>query len=66
MPAPTLSEIRKWPAVVSVPKAATAIGCSKSYLHELIKRGESPVKTLAYGRRHVVVTASIVTLLEGA
>lgn len=65
MPAPTLTEIRKWPAVVSVPKAATAIGCSKSYLHELIKRGESPVKTLAYGRRHVVVTASIVALLEG-
>ncbi|MEU1556769.1 DNA-binding protein [Streptomyces scabiei] len=66
MPAPTLSEIREWPAVVSVPKAATAIGCSKSYLHELIKRGESPLKTLAYGRRHVVVTASILTLLEGA
>lgn len=66
MPAPTLTEIRKWPAVVSVPTAATAIGCSKSYLHELIKRGESPVKTLAYGRRHVVVTASIVALLEGA
>jgi hypothetical protein len=66
MPAPTLTEIRKWPAVVSVPKAATAIGCSKSYLHELIKSGEAPVKTLTYGRRHVVITASILALLEGA
>lgn len=66
MAAPTLAEIRRWPAVVSVPQAAPAIGCSRSQLYELIKRGQAPVKTLSYGRRHVVVTASILALLEGA
>ena len=66
MTAPTLAEIRKWPAVVSVPTAAPAIGCSRAHLYALINRGEAPVKTLSYGRRHVVVTASIVALLEGA
>jgi predicted DNA-binding transcriptional regulator AlpA len=65
MAAPTLAEIRKWPATVSVPQTATALGCSRSQLYELIKRGEAPVKTLSYGRRHVVVTASLVRLLEG-
>jgi len=64
MKAPTLTEIRKWPAVVPVPQAAPAIGCSRSQLYELIKRGRAPVKTLSYGRRHVVVTASIIALLE--
>ncbi|WP_258039737.1 AlpA family transcriptional regulator [Streptomyces sp. SM1] len=49
-----------------VPQAAPAIGCSRSQLYELIKRGEAPVKTLSYGRRHVVVTASILALLEAA
>ncbi len=66
MKAPTLAEIRRWPAVVPVPQAAPAIGCSRSQLYELIKRGEAPVKTLSYGRRHVVVTASILALLEAA
>ncbi|WJV47644.1 DNA-binding protein [Streptomyces flavofungini] len=66
MGGPTLAEIRKWPATVGVPQAATAIGCSQSQLYALIKRGEAPVKTLSYGRRHVVITASLVALLEGA
>ncbi|MEV3988251.1 DNA-binding protein [Streptomyces sp. NPDC049837] len=62
---PTLSEIRKWPATVPVPQAATAIGCSPSYLRERIKRGESPVKTIPLGTRHVVITADLVRLLSG-
>lgn len=63
---PTLDEIRGWPATVSVPQAATALGVSKSYLHELIKRGESPVKCLPFEGRHRVITASLVQLLEAA
>lgn len=63
---PTLSDIRKWPATVDVPQAASALGCSRSHLYDLIKRGEAPVKTLPFGRRHVVVTHSLVTLLESA
>lgn len=62
---PTLAEVKRWPATVGVPQAATALRCSQSHLYALIKRGEAPVKTLSYGRRHVVITASLVALLEG-
>lgn len=64
--APTLDEIRSWPATVGVPEAARAIGVSKSHLYELVKRGEAPVRVLSFGTRHRVVTASIVRLLEVA
>lgn len=63
---PTLADIRQWPATVDVPQAASALGCSRSHLYDLIKRGEAPVKTLPFGRRYVVVTQSLVTLLESA
>ncbi|WP_171108675.1 MULTISPECIES: DNA-binding protein [unclassified Streptomyces] len=68
MPAvvPTLDEVRSWPATVSVPKAATALGISRSYLHDLIKRNEAPVKVLPLDGRHRVITASLVRLLEGS
>ncbi|MEV8553429.1 DNA-binding protein [Streptomyces glaucescens] len=62
---PTLTEVRKWPATVSVSDAARAIGSSRSWLYEAIKRGESPVKTIAVGTRHVVITADLVRLLSG-
>ncbi|MFE3786981.1 DNA-binding protein [Streptomyces goshikiensis] len=64
MSAPTLDEVRSWPATVGVPRAATALGCSRSQLYELIKRGESPVKILTLGHRFVVITNSLVRLLE--
>lgn len=65
--APTLQDIRSWPATVSVPDAAKAMGISKSYLHALIRNGESPVRTLPCGpNRHRVITASLVQLLEAA
>jgi hypothetical protein len=68
MPAtvPTLDEVRAWPATVGVPQAATALGVSRSYLHELIKCGKAPVKTLPLEGRHRVITASLVQLLEAA
>lgn len=62
---PTLAEIRKWPATVSIPLAAQALGCSKSHLHERIKAGDCPVKTIPFGSRHVVITADLVRLLSG-
>ncbi|MFI6334159.1 DNA-binding protein [Streptomyces sp. NPDC050535] len=64
-PAPTLAEIREWPAVVTVERAADALGCSRSGLYEAIRRGDAPVRTLSYGRRVVVVNASLVRVLEG-
>jgi len=63
---PTLDEVRSWPATCSVPMAAKALGISKSYLHALIKRGESPVKVLPLEGRNRVVTAALVRLLEGS
>jgi hypothetical protein len=63
---PTLTEVRAWPAVVSVAQAATALGYSRSGLYEQIRRGEAPVRTLTCGRRVVVVTASLVRILEAA
>jgi hypothetical protein len=63
---PTLADVRKWPATCSVSDAARAIGCSRSHLYERVKRGESPVKTIAVGTRsHVVITADLVRLLSG-
>lgn len=68
MPAnvPTLEEVRAWPATISVPQAASALGVSKSYLHELIKHGTAPVKTVPLSGRNRVITADLVRLLEGA
>ena len=63
---PTLAEIRKWPATVSVTDGALAIGCSRSHLYDRIKRGESPVKTIQLGARYVVITADLIRLLSGA
>lgn len=63
---PTLAEVRNWPATVDVPKAATAIGISKSHLYDLVRRGEAPVRVLSFGARHRVVTSSLVQLLESA
>lgn len=63
---PTLDEVRAWPATVSVPQAAVALGISKSYLHQLIKAGEAPVKVLPLQGRNRVITASLVRLLEAA
>lgn len=64
--APTLDEIRTWPATVGVIDAARAIGVSKSHLYGLIKRGEAPLKTLPCGGRTRIVTASLIRLLEAA
>ncbi|GAA2441538.1 DNA-binding protein [Streptomyces glaucus] len=64
-PQPTLAEVRKWPATVSVADAARAIGCSRSHLYERVKSGDSPVKTIQLGTRYVVITADLVRLLSG-
>ncbi|WP_030409733.1 hypothetical protein [Streptomyces albus] len=63
--APTLAEIRKWPATVSVADAARALGVSKSHLHALIRSDESPVKVLSFRSAYRVVTADLVNVLSG-
>ncbi|MFG2671399.1 DNA-binding protein [Streptomyces sp. NPDC048445] len=63
---PTLDEVKAWPATVDVPTAATALGVSRAHLYALVKRGDAPVRTLAFGTNRRVVTASLVRLLEAA
>lgn len=63
--APTLEEIRAWPATVDVPRGADALGVSRSHAYELAKRGEFPARTIQVGGRIRVITASLIRLLEG-
>lgn len=63
---PTLDEVRSWPATVTVHKAATALGCSRSQLYALINRGEAPCRVIPLGKSPRVITASLVRLLEGS
>lgn len=62
--APTLDEIRRWPATVDIPKANTALGLSRAHGYALAQRGEYPARVLKVGGRYRVVTASIVRLLS--
>jgi hypothetical protein len=61
---PTLDEIRAWPAAVSVPRASSAYGFSRSHGFELVRRGQFPAKVIKAGGRWCVVTADIVRQLS--
>jgi predicted DNA-binding transcriptional regulator AlpA len=61
----TLREIRRLPATVDVPTAARALGVGRSTLYEAIRLGSSPVKVITVQRRVVVLTASLINVLEG-
>ncbi|MGW2438745.1 DNA-binding protein [Streptomyces goshikiensis] len=63
--APTLDEVRSWPATVDLTSAALALGISRSQMYALVKRNEAPVRVLDFGAKRVV-TASLVQLLEAA
>lgn len=64
-PRPTLEEIRRWPATVNVALAAAAIGISRAAAYEYIKAGTFPARWLPVGKRIVVITSSILDVLEG-
>ncbi|MDG4770675.1 AlpA family phage regulatory protein [Solwaraspora sp. WMMD792] len=61
---PTLDEIRRWPATVSVELAAAAFGISRAHAYESIKASTFPARSLKVGRRTVVLTASILAALD--
>lgn len=61
----TLREVRRLPATVDVPTAASALGVGRSTLYEAIRLGSSPVKTLTVQRRVVVLTSDLLRILEG-
>ncbi len=62
--APTLSEVRTWPATVDIAAAARALGVSRSHAYALVERGEFPATVLSVGRRFRVITASLIAILE--
>ncbi|HWU12118.1 MAG TPA: DNA-binding protein [Streptomyces sp.] len=64
--APTLADIRTWPATVDVPTAGKAFGLSRSHAYELAGRDEFPAKVIRAGNRYRVVTASVLSALSGA
>lgn len=64
MSAPTLDEIRTWPAAISIPVACTAYGFSRSHGYELAHRGEFPARLIRAGSRWVVVTADLIRCLS--
>lgn len=66
MTAPTLAEVRTWPAVIPVEQAAQALGCSRSWLYAQVKNGDAPVRALKHGTRVVIVTASLIKVLEAS
>ncbi len=61
----TLAQVRKLPATTDVATAASALGVGRTTLYESIRLGCSPVKTLTVQRRVVVLTASLLEVLEG-
>jgi len=62
--APTLEDVKRWPATVDVPAAALALGISRSTAYEWLRLGEFPAKVVSVRHRHRVVTASLVALLS--
>lgn len=63
--APTLDEIRAWPITIDVADAALALGVSRATAYGLIKRKEFLVDTIDVGGRIRVLTASLISVLEG-
>lgn len=61
--APTLDEVRAWPATVDVPAAGRAYGLTRANAYRLAHCGEFPARVLKVGGRYRVVTASIIAAL---
>lgn len=64
MTAPTLDEVRSWPATVDVSAAARALGIAPSTAYEWVRIGIFPARVISVRGRHRVVTAGLVALLS--
>jgi hypothetical protein len=62
--APTLDEIRSWPATCSLADAAAALGYGRTFAYELAAAGKFPAKVIQAHSRKRVVTASLLDLLS--
>jgi hypothetical protein len=63
--APILREVRNWPATCNPAQVALALGISRSSAYEVLRRGDFPARAIRVGGRWRVLTASLVSVLEG-
>jgi hypothetical protein len=61
----TVAQVRRWPPTVDVSKAAPALGISRATAYAAIASGQFPVKTIRVSSRLRVLTADLVSVLEG-
>lgn len=64
MTAPTLADIKTWPATVDIKTGANAIGISPSTAYDWLRLGVFPAKVISVRGRHRVVTASLIRILS--
>lgn len=64
--APTLDDIKRWPATVDVVQAGRAVGLGRNGAYEAVRQGRFPVRVLKIGSRMRVVTAELVALLDAS
>jgi len=64
-PRPTLDEIREWPPTVNVELAGRAFGVGRSTAYESIRLGTFPARVLTVRKQSLVLTSSILAVLEG-
>jgi hypothetical protein len=61
--APTLDEIRTWPATVGIEAVARALGISRAVAYEHAGRDALPCRVIKFGSATRAVTASLVAFL---
>jgi predicted DNA-binding transcriptional regulator AlpA len=62
----TLTEVRKLPAAIDVTTAAQVLGISRATAYEAISSGEFPAQVITVNRRLVVLTSTLLAVLEGS
>lgn len=60
----TMREIRDLPATIDPATAAAVLGVSRSTVYEWLRTGQFPGRAITVQRKHRVVTASLLELLE--
>jgi predicted DNA-binding transcriptional regulator AlpA len=60
----TMKQIRELPAAIDPATAAAALGMSRTWAFESLRRGDFPARALKVGGRWRVITSSVVELLE--
>lgn len=60
------SRLRKYGPTMPVPVASSELGFSRSHGYQMIRTGQFPARVLRVGGRIVVITESVIDVLEGA